>query len=347
MKNKIFILSVILILFIISGCAEPEVVLPDDDAAPVSEPLILPGDDGQSPGEDDVEAAEETAAGEEPSEEETPDGEPSEEESFYDDPVTEPLTPEPPKHEAAPTPAEIQPTPAEPSEEVQPTPDPVPLPQPLQPPDTPKPSKPETQPTPDPVPLPQPVQPNEPSVSKPETQPVSAPTPPAPPPKSEPPVSVFYPPAQNLLEMDLKEFANAVRPEFYKLINQYRKDKKLRELDENKDLQIYADIRAAELLIYFDHERPDGSEAGSGWYDSKNFINTRYAENAFWSMGYTYDYDPKVVAYEIFAAWKDSSGHNLHMTYDFNSNITMAFGICIDWAEYGTFVVGAIWATGY
>jgi uncharacterized protein YkwD len=80
-------------------------------------------------------------------------------------------------------------------------------------------------------------------------------------------------------------------------------------------LEIYADIRAAEQRIRFGHTRPDGSPAGSGWYNSQNFMNTRFAENA--RSVVSLNPDPRATANEIFTAWKNSSGHNSHMLYDF------------------------------
>ncbi|MDR0468734.1 MAG: CAP domain-containing protein [Peptococcaceae bacterium] len=152
---------------------------------------------------------------------------------------------------------------------------------------------------------------------------------------------------KSVIILDVSEFADAVRVEFYELVNQHRKDYGLRELDENTELQAYADIRAAELLVQFSHKRPDGSAAGSGWHNSQNYMNTRYAENAFWSSGYNYYYDPQIAATQIFTAWKESDGHNRHILYDFSSDITMALGLYFRADAYGNFTTGAIWASGY
>ncbi|MDR1065232.1 MAG: Ig-like domain-containing protein [Oscillospiraceae bacterium] len=147
--------------------------------------------------------------------------------------------------------------------------------------------------------------------------------------------------------IDITEFSNAVRIEFYELVDRHRRDNGLRELAENEELQVYADIRAAELIVRFGHTRPDGSAAGSGWYDSQNYMDTRYAENAHWSSGHSYDLNPQTAALQIFTNWKESEGHNRHMLYDFNENITMALGLYFELGEYGTFTTGAIWASGY
>jgi uncharacterized protein YkwD len=140
------------------------------------------------------------------------------------------------------------------------------------------------------------------------------------------------------------EYADALRAEFYALINEYRAENGLRKLEINLELQDYADIRADELRVKFSHTRPDGTPAGSGWHDSRNVMNSRYAENAT-STG-AIGTDPKSTALGIFKGWKKSSGHNKHMLYEFESNITMAFGICPKF-EDGFVTSGAIFASGY
>lgn len=141
------------------------------------------------------------------------------------------------------------------------------------------------------------------------------------------------------------EYADAVRTEFYRLLNEYRVANGLRELEVNLELQKYADIRAAELRTLFKHTRPDGSAAGSGWHNSKNTINSRYAENAS-GVG-TLSRDPKKAAKSILTRWQNSAGHNRHLLYNFSSRITMAFGIVPILDDNGTVTSGAIFATGY
>jgi hypothetical protein len=141
------------------------------------------------------------------------------------------------------------------------------------------------------------------------------------------------------------EYTDAVREEFYILLNEHRVANGLTELEINLELQKYADIRADELRIRFGHIRPDESAAGSGWYDSKNYMNSRYAENAH-GVG-RLNSDPKTEAENIFTAWENSEGHNRHMLYDFDSNITMALGIVPKLDDDGIVRSGAIFATGY
>jgi len=141
------------------------------------------------------------------------------------------------------------------------------------------------------------------------------------------------------------EYADAVRDEFYRLLNEYRAANGLRELEVNLELQDYADIRADEQRTRFSHTRPDGTAAGSGWHNSKNNLNTRYAENAI-SCG-ALGVDPASTASGIFSRWKNSEGHNRHMLYDFDARITMAFGIAPELDEDGFVTSGAIFATGY
>ena len=141
------------------------------------------------------------------------------------------------------------------------------------------------------------------------------------------------------------QYADAVRTEFYRLLNEYRVANGLSELKVNLELQKYADIRADEQRTRFGHTRPNGKAAGSGWYNSKNTMNTRYAENAI-GVGALSE-DPADTANSIFTAWKNSAGHNKHLLYKFDTRITMAFGIVPKLESNGLITSGAIFATGY
>jgi uncharacterized protein YkwD len=145
--------------------------------------------------------------------------------------------------------------------------------------------------------------------------------------------------------MPSPEYAEAVRTEFYRLLNEHRKVNGKSELEINLELQGYADIRADEQRLRFGHTRPDGTPAGSGWHNSKNFINSRYAENAL--LGVYVSTTPEDAALSIFSSWKESEGHNRHMLYNFESHIQMAFGISQVQDEDGNITTGAIFATGY
>jgi uncharacterized protein YkwD len=141
------------------------------------------------------------------------------------------------------------------------------------------------------------------------------------------------------------EYADAVRNEFYRLLNEYRTANGLRKLEIDLELQDYADIRADELRIQFGHTRPDGTPAGSGWHNSWNVMNSRYAENAI-GVG-SLNADPNDVAVHIFTRWKNSKGHNRHMLYSFDKSIKMAFGFTPKLEDNGLVTSGAIFATGY
>jgi uncharacterized protein YkwD len=141
------------------------------------------------------------------------------------------------------------------------------------------------------------------------------------------------------------EYAEAVRDEFYRLLNEHRAAHGLRELEVNLELQGYADIRAGEQQSNPGHTRPDGTPAGSGWYDSKNNVNTRYAENALGAG--TINADPINTALGIFSIWKDSAGHNRHMLYRFKNQTEMALGFAPELDKDGRILSGAIFATGY
>jgi uncharacterized protein YkwD len=141
------------------------------------------------------------------------------------------------------------------------------------------------------------------------------------------------------------EYTDAVRDEFYRLLNEHRVYNGLKELEVNLELQGYADIRADEQRTRAGHARPNGTAAGSGWHNSKNNLNTRYAENALGcgALGA----NPLSAARGIFSIWKNSEGHNRHMLYDFAPNITMAFGIAPELDKDGFVTSGAIFATGH
>jgi uncharacterized protein YkwD len=141
------------------------------------------------------------------------------------------------------------------------------------------------------------------------------------------------------------EYADAVRTEFYRLLNEHRAANGRKALKVNTELQKYADIRAGEQRESFGHTRPDGSAAGSGWGNAHNVMNSRYAENAT-NTG-ALGTDPKSTALGIFNEWKNSKGHNKHMLYDFDPQIQMAFGIAPKLDETGFITSGAIFATGY
>jgi uncharacterized protein YkwD len=141
------------------------------------------------------------------------------------------------------------------------------------------------------------------------------------------------------------EYADAVRNEFYRLLNEHRLARELRKLEVNPELRAYADIRADEQRTRSGHTRPDGSYAGSGWHNSYNHLNSRYAENSL-STG-AVSADPKDEALKIFTGWKESKGHNKHFLYRFDSRITMALGIAPKLDDDGYVKSGAIFATGY
>ena len=141
------------------------------------------------------------------------------------------------------------------------------------------------------------------------------------------------------------EYADAVRQEFYRLVNEHRVAHGLRELTVNLELQKYADIRVAEQRLRLGHTRPDGSPAGSGWRNSQNATNTWFAENIV-GVG-ALGPDPVDVATSIFTKWKNSPGHNNHMLFNFDQQISMAFGIVPELEENGLVTSGAIFATGF
>ena len=152
--------------------------------------------------------------------------------------------------------------------------------------------------------------------------------------------------AQNTGYLLSSEYKKVLRQEFYRLVNAHRRANGLRELEVHTRLEEYADIRAVEQRISFGHTRPDGTPAGSGWYNSKNLMNTRFAENA--ASVRELNPDPIIAANNFFTSWRNSPGHNRHMLYDFSPPIQMALGIVPELDSNGRSVSsGAIWATGF
>jgi uncharacterized protein YkwD len=144
---------------------------------------------------------------------------------------------------------------------------------------------------------------------------------------------------------DLRAYGEQLRAEFYRLVNNHRRANGRRELAVNTSLQGYADRRASELRVSFGHTRPDGSAAGSGWHNSTNMMNTRFAENAA-STAWSLDQNPAKAAEHFFTKWRNSKGHNDHMLYNFKREITMALGLDLR-IEDNRITSPAIWATGY
>jgi uncharacterized protein YkwD len=141
------------------------------------------------------------------------------------------------------------------------------------------------------------------------------------------------------------EYADAVRNEFYRLLNEHRAAHGLRKLEVSIELQGYADMRADELRTSFSHTRPNGSPAGSGWHNMWNVMNSRYAENGLKTGAL--NPDPLNTALGIFSRWKASAGHNRHFLYDFDPQIKMALGIAPKLDDDGFVTSGAIFASGY
>ncbi|MCL2801193.1 MAG: leucine-rich repeat protein [Treponema sp.] len=158
--------------------------------------------------------------------------------------------------------------------------------------------------------------------------------------------SIAFLSAQNTEYLLSSEYKDALRQEFYRLVNEHRRANGQRELEVHAGLEEYADIRAAEQRARFGHTRPDGTPAGSGWYNSRNIMNTRFAENAI--SVHRLNSNPAIAANYIFTRWKNSAGHNRHMLYNFSAPIQMALGIVPMLESNGRDVSsGAIWATGF
>ena len=121
---------------------------------------------------------------------------------------------------------------------------------------------------------------------------------------------------QELIEFQLsEEFAEAVRVEFYRLVNEHRDNNGLVPFVRNRELEAVADIRAAELRVKFSHFRPNGLAWHSiGCYE-EGWDNRWGGENII--SGFPMSPDPYRVAYGTFRTWQNSPGHNALFLGDF------------------------------
>ncbi len=88
----------------------------------------------------------------------------------------------------------------------------------------------------------------------------------------------------------------------FDLVNEYRKENNLPVFEHNGELQKAADLRAAELIQNFSHERPNGTMCMEAFPDYM-----AAAENI--AMG-------QKSASEVMKSWKNSPGHNANMLDD-------------------------------
>ena len=108
------------------------------------------------------------------------------------------------------------------------------------------------------------------------------------------------------------------------ICNEYRVAEGLEPLTEDPELDALAQIRAEEIVVYFEHERPDGRDC---FTVMKDYKCTLCGENIAAGQG-----NPK----EVVDAWMDSEGHRANiMNKDFKR-------IGIGYSAGGEF--GAYWA---
>jgi len=134
-------------------------------------------------------------------------------------------------------------------------------------------------------------------------------------------------------------YIEAVREEFYRLLNEHRRNHGLREVQVNLELQAFADVRAGELLNRAGgmHERPNNLPLNDDrWYS--------FGENA--ASVTILDPDPQITARHTFNRWRNSEGHNRHMLWDFDDRIVIGFGMAPTINVQNNVVSGAIFASG-
>ena len=117
---------------------------------------------------------------------------------------------------------------------------------------------------------------------------------------------------------------NSLSAQIVALCNEYRAEEGLEPLLEDPELDALAQIRADEIIIYFEHERPDGSDC---FTVMKDYKCTLCGENIAAGQG-----EPK----DVVEAWMNSPGHRDNiMNKDFKK-------IGIGYSEGGEY--GAYWA---
>ena len=120
------------------------------------------------------------------------------------------------------------------------------------------------------------------------------------------------------------EGQNSLSKQIVALCNEYREAEGLEPLTEDPELDALAQIRADEIVVYFEHIRPDGSDCFTVMEDYKC---TLCGENIAAGQG-----NPK----DVVDAWMDSEGHRANiMNKDFKK-------IGIGYSAGGEF--GAYWA---
>ena len=148
------------------------------------------------------------------------------------------------------------------------------------------------------------------------------------------------PNTDNQSTMSESEFIAAIQQEFHKLLNEHRVANGKKPITYNSALQPYADIRGEEIMIKFDHTRPNGKSyesvipsdfLKSSRVDSSGSIilegsgeNIAGCTNFFEANHFNQEIANKI-ANQFFTQWKKSPGHNYNMLHE--SNISHALGI--------------------
>ena len=118
--------------------------------------------------------------------------------------------------------------------------------------------------------------------------------------------------------------SNSLSAQIVEICNDYRAAEGLDPLLEDPELDALAEIRADEIIIYFEHERPDGSDC---FTVMKDYKCTLCGENIAAGQG-----DPK----DVVEAWMNSPGHRANiMNKDFKK-------IGVGYSEGGEY--GKYWA---
>ncbi|MCD7853459.1 MAG: S-layer homology domain-containing protein [Oscillospiraceae bacterium] len=137
--------------------------------------------------------------------------------------------------------------------------------------------------------------------------------------------------ALNLKRSDLKRvfitddaIGQVVSNEIIRLINEYRVENGLEEYTVKKFMNQGAAVRAAELITYYSHTRPDGTSSG---YVYKDLFGGSFLSKGECITGVNISQlTLSDIADSVVLSWKNSSGHNAQLLSENHRHI--GCGVC-------------------
>lgn len=148
--------------------------------------------------------------------------------------------------------------------------------------------------------------------------------------KSQVPVEPTLTPEEQIAEAQsymTEEWLNEVRVEFFRLLNEARKDAGLEGIAMTDDMTRVAQLRAEECTQLYEHTRPNGTR----WITALQDLGIDRSGYALWEniAGVPCSRDTAQTASWLFDAWWNSSGHKANMLQtgsDFQAGLGLAVG---------------------